>query len=420
MTEQAGQKGTIVKKNGWWVLRYRATARENGIARRVLRAKRLGLVAEFPPKRHRGRDGKDVPNAIANTASEFLANLNKQERGSSDASLVRLGEFVETVFLPFIKAQRRPSTYKNCSDIWRVHLKARAEKSWLRDIQTFDVQTWLNEIETTDLVRELTDEEKKLSDEELAELKETLRLTHSSLARIKSFLSGVFKHALQMGFLSGVNPATGTSIPKGKDSAETHAYELRTIQKIMGVLPEPASTIIALAGIAGLRRGEIRGLLWENYSGQTLRVTQSIWNSHVNTPKTPASQDDVPVIPALKTKLDLWRLRCGNPASGLIFPSSTGTPIELNNVLNRVILPALQKARIPWHGYHAFRRGLATNLHDAGVNDLTIQRILRHSDVSVTRRAYIKRLPQQATDAMEKIQTAMDKAAAEDAGANVN
>jgi integrase len=85
-----------------------------------------------------------------------------------------------------------------------------------------------------------------------------------------------------------------------------------------------------------------------------------------------------------------------------MFPGSTGTPIELNNVLNRVILPALKKATIPWFGYHAFRRGLATNLHDAGVNDLTIQRILRHSDVSVTRRAYIKRLPQQATDAMEK------------------
>jgi len=164
---------------------------------------------------------------------------------------------------------------------------------------------------------------------------------------------------------------------------------------------------------------KIRGLLWENYSGQTLRVTQSIWNSHVNTPKTPASQDDVPVIPALKTKLDLWRLRSGNPTAGLMFPSSAGTPIELNNVLNRVILPALKKARMPWYGYHAFRRGLATNLHDAGVNDLTIQRILRHSDVSVTRRAYIKRLPQQATDAMEKIQSAMEKAAAEEA-TNVN
>lgn len=357
---------------------------------------------------------------MVNLACEFLADLNKQGCGSNDSSLVRLGEFVDDVFLPFVKVQRTPSTYKNCADIWRVHWKDRAEKFWLRDVQTFDVQTWLNEIEASNMIRELTDAEKKLSQKAQAKLRETLRLTHSSLARIKSFLSGVFKHALQMGFLSGVNPATGTSVPKGRESTETHAYEPRMIQKIVGILPEPASTVIALAGLAGLRRGGIRDLLWENYSGQALRVTQSVWNSHVNARKTAASQDDVRVIPALKTKLDLWRPRSGNPTKGLMFPSSTGTPIELNNVLNRLILPALKKGRIPWFGYHAFRRGLATNLHDAGVNDLTIQRILRHSDVSVTRRAYIKRLPQQATDAMEKIQIAMEKAATDDATANVN
>ena len=298
MPEQVGQKGTIVKKGGWWVLRYRATARENGLARRVLRAKRLGLITDYPPKRHKARDGKDAPTAVVNLASEFLADLNKQGRGSSDNSLVRLGEFVDQVFLPFVKAQRRPSTYKNCADIWRVHLKSRAEKFWLRDVQTFDVQTWLNEIEASAMIRELTDKEKKLGQKAQAELAKRLRLTHASLARIKSFLSGVFKHALQMGFLSGVNPATGTSIPKGRESTETHAYELRVIQKIVGILPEPASTVIALAGLAGLRRGEIRGLLWENYSGRTLRITQSVWNSHVNAPKTAASQDDVPVIPA--------------------------------------------------------------------------------------------------------------------------
>jgi integrase len=263
-------------------------------------------------------------------------------------------------------------------------LKARAEKVWLRDVQTFEVQTWLNEIETNDMIRELTEQEKRLGQKARVKLNERLRLTHASLARIKSFLSGAFKHALQMGFLSGVNPAAGTSIPKGRESSQTHAYELKTIQRVIALLPEPAGTVIALAGLAGLRRGEIRGLLWENYSGQTLRVTQSVWNSHVNAPKTAASQDDVPVSPALKTKLDVWKLRCGNPTSGLMFPSSTGTPIELNNLLNRTILPALKKARIPWFGYHAFRRGLATKLHDAGVNDLTIQRILRHSDVSVT------------------------------------
>jgi integrase len=46
---------------------------------------------------------------------------------------------------------------------------------------------------------------------------------------------------------------------------------------------------------------------------------------------------------------------------------------------------------IVWHGWHACRRGLATNLHELGVPDIVIQAILRHREVSVTRNAYIKR-----------------------------
>jgi hypothetical protein len=37
-----------------------------------------------------------------------------------------------------------------------------------------------------------------------------------------------------------------------------------------------------------------------------------------------------------------------------------------------------------WHGWHAFCRGLATNLHDLGVDHKTIQAILRHSNVALT------------------------------------
>jgi integrase len=77
----------------------------------------------------------------------------------------------------------------------------------------------------------------------------------------------------------------------------------------------------------------------------------------------------------------------------------------MNNLLNDQIQPALDQAKIAWHGFHAFRRGLATNLHDLGVDDLTIQRILRHSDVSVTQRCYIKTLPEQSIAAMKKLET---------------
>jgi integrase len=354
--------------------------------RSMLRAKRLGLVADFPRKRHRGKDGKDVPNEILRMGTEICA-VSVEAR----TLLTRLGEFVEQVYLPFIAIQRKQSTHKNYRDIWDVHMKARAANVWLRDTQTSDVQRWLNDIEAQ------------------ARTPAGLLLTHTSLARIKSFLSGAFKHALQAGAMTGVNPATSASVPRGRLSKETHVYELRVAQQIIAVLKEPESTIVAVAAYAGLRLGEILGLTWENYSGATLNVTQNAYRGTLVAPKTRASQDDVPVIPALRSKLDLWRLRCGNPTSGLMFPSETGAPLDPSN-LDRTIRRELQQTGIPWLRFHAFRRGVATNLHDAGVNDLTIQRVLRHSDPSTTRRSYIKRLPQQATDAMSKMQAQIDAA----------
>ena len=67
-------------------------------------------------------------------------------------------------------------------------------------------------------------------------------------------------------------------------------------------------------------------------------------------------------------------------------------------------LYARNKEKVRWHGWHAFRRGLATNLHEMGIPDRHIQDILRHSDVSVTRKAYIKRVPAHSVAAMEKLQ----------------
>jgi hypothetical protein len=42
---------------------------------------------------------------------------------------------------------------------------------------------------------------------------------------------------------------------------------------------------------------------------------------------------------------------------------------------------------MPWQGWHAFRRGLATNLHKPGVFDKVIQQILRHAKVTITIRS---------------------------------
>ncbi|HTJ86030.1 MAG TPA: hypothetical protein VL349_02125 [Terriglobales bacterium] len=62
-----------------------------------------------------------------------------------------------------------------------------------------------------------------------------------------------------------------------------------------------------------------------------------------------------------------------------------------------------------WYGFHAFRRGLATNLRALGVDDLTIKEILRHSDVSVTRASYIKRVDEKSIEAMDRLESEIRK-----------
>jgi integrase len=67
------------------------------------------------------------------------------------------------------------------------------------------------------------------------------------------------------------------------------------------------------------------------------------------------------------------------------------------------------KAEIAWHGYHAFRRGLATNLRALNVDDLTIMEILRHSDVAVTRASYTKRVDEKSVEAMGRLEAEIRK-----------
>jgi len=118
-----------------------------------------------------------------------------------------------------------------------------------------------------------------------------------------------------------------------------------------------------------------------------------------------------------------------------MFANGKGNPANLNNTLNREILPALNRCEVcrkskaehagvshefkrddtlrMWRGWHAFRRGLATTLYDIGVDDLMVQQILRHGDVVVTREHYIKTTSEQSIAAMSKLESAFGSSCAD-------
>jgi integrase len=277
----------------------------------------------------------------------------------------------------------------------------------LKDARTYHVQGWLNQIGSG-------------------------KLSRNTLKHIKSVVSGIFTLAKQQDYFQGENPARDSAInPKSAEPQETYAYTLDEIQTILALLPEPAATAFAVAAFMGLRHGEIQGLLWENYRDGELYVSRSIWNGRVSDPKTRKGRAPVPVIRQLADRLELHRLRSGNPSDGPIFANSLGKPLSLGSVVNRVIFPALNRCeacgkaesdhqnaghpytrdtRIPeWHGWHAARRGLGSNLYRLGVADMVIQRILRHANVSTTATYYIKT----ASDDVRKAMTTLENRIAE-------
>jgi integrase len=147
-------------------------------------------------------------------------------------------------------------------------------------------------------------------------------------------------------------------------------------------------------------------MLWENYDGEQIRITQSVWRSHFLEPKTKKSAAPIPVIKQLSERLNLRRELMGDPTRGLIFRSDAGKPLNLDELAADVIRPVFKAAGLTWHGWHAFRRGLATNLHRLGVPDKTIQAVLRHANVAVTQACYIKTVDADAAAAMRSLESA--------------
>ncbi len=70
--------------------------------------------------------------------------------------------------------------------------------------------------------------------------------------------------------------------------------------------------------------------------------------------------------------------------------------------------PAVESLRLEWHGWHGFRRGIASNLYELGANDKIVQRILRHAKPHVTRERYIKAFDPAVLAAMKQMEAALD------------
>lgn len=404
MRQSQQQNGHFyIKSKRWKVRFYDDVIQSDGTV------KRKQLSRDLCPVDDAHRNMKSVRPL----AAEILQPLNS---GKLDVrSTMSVADFIRTVYLPEVDETRRASTAHDYWDIFEIHLEGRLEKTKisLRDFRTCDAEELLKTIARQ------------------AKTKHGAPLRHTTLARIKSFLSGAFTSARRKGVLDSPNPMVGVSVPAGSPAGTTYAYSLPEIWAMLKVR-EPARTILLTAAFSGLRQGEIRGLRWSDYDGAVLHVRRSVWNKGViNPPKTVSSAAPVPVVKVLADALNRHKERQGKLAAPdfPIFANGVKKPMDLHNLSERVIAPAIEKCSkcgkskgehpieghvfaldptLRWCGWHAFRRGLATNLHALGVDDKTIQAILRHSNIGITQNIYVKSVSESQVSALDLLAEKME------------
>jgi integrase len=335
----------------------------DGVRVRRLRTVRLGSVLEMG-KREAERK-----------LSERLAAINQGTHRPE--VLIEFERFVLERWEPNTLPMLRFSTARNYRHLVRRHLNPFFGRMKLAEISPADVQMFLAE--------------------------KSKRYAPKTVLELRNLLSKIFGTAERWGYRQS-NPARGAQVPTLVDTRERIALTPEQVRKLLDELAEPFRTMVLLAVLSGLRRGELLGLRWGrvDFVEGSVTVAESNYEGHAGPPKTRASRRKVFV-----DSVVLDALRGIQPAlvnsDALVFPSERGTALNPNNVLHRVLHPACKRAGIPEVGFHAFRYTFATWANADGESIKAVQAQMGHTDSRLTLGVYTQPMPEAQRQLARKV-----------------
>jgi integrase len=160
-------------------------------------------------------------------------------------------------------------------------------------------------------------------------------------------------------------------------------------------LPELDRLIWAAALYAGLRRGELMALRWENVdlASGVIRVNRAYDDKErvEIEPKSRAGLRAVPIVGALRDILVVHKQRHAHDVR-LVFGTSAETPFQPPNLWRRA-QHAWKRASLEPIGLHEARHTFASILIAAGVNAKAITTYMGHASMPTTYDLYGKLMP---------------------------
>ncbi|MGW4214817.1 tyrosine-type recombinase/integrase [Lentzea sp. NPDC004789] len=323
----------------------------------------------------------------------------------------------------------RRTTYTTYESAIRLHVIPGIGKRKLKALQPAHIRVWLNSLRTKcqccaqekDAARAKT-----RTGRARCCAKATPECCHDYLSsHSRRHLLRLLRAALQDAVdenLLARNVARLVELSDG-DGHKVRAFTPVEARKILTVARDHRlHALWAVALAVGLRRGEALGLAWSDVDllAGRLTVRQALYRVdkelRLTEVKTDASNATIPLPASLVKALREHRKRQNEERfeagtawkdTGLVFTTKLGGPIEPRNV-NRMFEALCKKAEVRQIRVHDLRHSCATLLFAMGVDAATVQRILRHSSITVTTGTYIEVIERVQRDALDGMNAFID------------
>lgn len=226
-----------------------------------------------------------------------------------------------------------------------------------------------------------------------------------SIDHIHDVLSAILRTAVKWGHIPE-NPARGVDMPTLRCVRPKWALTAAQASALVTALPSLARTMVGLAILSGLRRGELFALRWKDIDehGRLLTVREAVYDGIFGSPKTEAGSRQIPLSETALRLVVEWKAKARNTEpDALVFATRLGSPISPNNVLRRSIFPACKQLGLPRATWLTFRRTYSSWSHDKGVPGKVVAQLMGHANIDTTLNVYTQVLDGSVRDAVEKI-----------------
>lgn len=340
-----------------------------------------------------GRSRKRVYGRTRAEVFEKLAELQRVSRRGLPAITggVTVGQYLGEWLQGVARDSVRPSTYRSYEMYVRLHLVPKLGGKRLTRLSPTDVRMFLR-------------------------AKEAEGLSPATVKQMHAILRAALQHAMREDLVArNVAKLVVVSSARPPEVVPLTIEEARTL---LGAAE--GSRLYALWSVAlavGLRRGEALGLRWCDVDLQLgeLRVVQTLQRVEgrlqIVAPKSERSRRRVPLPAVAVEALEQHRDQAGSEAAGrgtpvaadgLVFTSTTGTPLEPRNV-NRTFTELVKAAGLRHVRLHDLRHTCASLLLAQGVAPRVVMDTLGHSAIAVTMNTYGHVMPLMQRDAADRM-----------------